>query len=290
MTQASDTFIVRYWGVRGSIPTPGPGTSKYGGNTTCLQVQCGDTHIMIDSGTGARGLGNWHMARAKGAPVEVALIYSHLHLDHIQGFPFFVPVYIPTSTVRIFSAKPDVTTTRGVLQSQMQYPSFPVGLDALPSDVQFIDVKRGATFEVGEATVSTCEINHPGRAMAIRVDFKGHAFVQCSDIEHTSDEPDAELVALCKDADYLSFDATYIAGAEYEAHKGWGHSTWEHGLEVCEAANVKTFIAFHHDPGHNDDFMDGVARDVEEARSGSLVAREGMTFDLIAGTVSQEEQ
>ena len=280
-------FIVHFWGVRGSIPTPGPETVRYGGNTTCIEIVCDDEIIIIDTGTGARRLGDRLMRDAAGAPVRVSVIYSHLHLDHIQGFPFFAPIYAPTSRLDIYSAQPAETSTRSVLQSQMTYPSFPVGLTNLPSTLNFHTVERGSTFEVGGIKVSTAPISHPGGAMAIRVDHRGHAFVQASDIEHASDAPDAAVTALAQGADFLSFDSTYIAGEEYDRHRGWGHSTWQHGMSAAEAAGVGRFIAFHHDPGHDDDMMDAVGEEMSQVRPGSLVAREGMVLDLLSGGVDQ---
>ena len=278
-------FVVRFWGVRGSIPTPGPETVRYGGNTTCIEVRCDDEVLVIDTGTGARRLGRSLMQASAGAPLRVSVIYSHLHLDHIQGFPFFEPIYAPTTTLDIYSAKPDEMTTRSVLQSQMTYPSFPVGLANLPSTLNFHTVDRGDSVEIAGVKVSTCPINHPGGAMAIRVDHRGKSFVQCSDIEHTSDAPEPELVALAQGADFLSFDSTYIGGEESEHPKGWGHSTWQHGVAVADAAGVDRFIAFHHDPSHHDDLMDAVGLELEARRPGSLVAREGMELDLLTGEI-----
>ena len=288
MAQGSEQFFVRFWGVRGSIPTPGPDTVRYGGNTTCIEVRCGDTIIVIDTGTGARRLGTQLLSETYGK-LDVHLFYSHLHMDHIQGFPFFAPIYEPTTTVRIYSGPPAESTTRGVLTTQMADPSFPVPLEHLRSTLEFHGIERGDSVQLGKVEVQTCELNHPGRAMGIRVNYMGKSFVQCSDVEHRSDEPDEEIVELCQGADFLSWDSTYVAGPEYEAHKGWGHSTWQHGVKVADAADVGTFIAFHHDPGHNDAFMDRVAQALSAKRPGSLVAREGMKLDLLAGSVSHSD-
>ena len=288
MAQGREQFIVRFWGVRGSIPTPGPDTVQYGGNTTCIEVRCDDQIFVIDTGTGARRLGSQLLAEAYGE-LELYLFYSHLHMDHIQGFPFFAPIYEPTTTVHIYSGPPAESTTRGVLTTQMADPSFPVPLEHLRSTLKFHHIERGDTVKLGRVEVQTCELNHPGRAMGIRINHRGKSFVQCSDVEHRGDEPDNEVVALCRDADVLSYDSTYVEGPEYQAHKGWGHSTWQHGVKVSDAANVGTFIAFHHDPGHNDAFMDRLAGSLSAKRPGSLVAKEGMTIDLLSGAVTQKD-
>ena len=288
MAETRPRFLVRYWGVRGSIPTPGPETVRYGGNTTCIEVRCDDTVIFIDTGTGARRLGAQLLAEAAGRPLRLAVIYSHLHLDHIQGFPFFGPIYEGSSRLDIYSAQPDDTTTRAVLQSQMTYPSFPVGLSNLPSTLVFHSVQRGSSFEVDGVVVRTCPIQHPGGAMAIRVEHRGHAFVQCSDIEHASAAPEPDLVELARGADVISFDSTYVDEAEYLRHVGWGHSTWQHGVAIADAAGVGRFIAFHHDPAHDDDLMDQIAERLAAQREGSVVAREGMVLDLLSGDVRLE--
>jgi len=289
MGRGSEQFIVRYWGVRGSIPTPGPDTVRYGGNTTCIEVRCDDQIIVIDTGTGARRLGSHLLAEAYG-PMDLALLYSHLHMDHIQGFPFFAPIYETTSTIHIYSGPPAESTTRGVLTTQMADPSFPVPLSHLRSTLVFHPIERGDTIKLGKrTTVDTCELNHPGGSMSIRVNHRGKSFIQCSDVEHRSDEPDADLVAHCREADFLSYDSTYVEGPEFDAHVGWGHSTWQHGVKVADAAEVGTFIAFHHDPGHNDAFMDRIGKSLSAARSGSLVAQEGMTLDLLSGEVSHAD-
>jgi phosphoribosyl 1,2-cyclic phosphodiesterase len=286
MTEAVPRFQIRYWGVRGSVPTPGPGTVRYGGNTTCIEVLCDDTRIVIDSGTGIRELGN-ALNAAGETSVRMHVVYSHLHVDHIIGFPFFAPLYVKGTELDMYCPTNAGVSAQEFFRWQMGSPWLPVVLDDLPSTLRFHDVSAGEQLQIGGAQIRTCAINHPGGAMAIRIDFRGHAFVQCSDIEHGSDGPETNLVSLVRGADYLSYDSTYVEGEEYERHRGWGHSTWEAGVKVAEAGGVNTFIAFHHDPDHDDDFMDGIARDMAAARPGSLVAREGMILDLLNGTVSQ---
>lgn len=288
MPSSRERFIVRYWGVRASIPTPGPETVRYGGNTTCIEVRCDDEIIIIDTGTGARELGNRLMAE-ESLPLKITIIYSHLHMDHIQGFPFFAPIYEPSTKLRILSPRPSNATSRDFLAWHMAFPWFPVDLKHLESSIQFQDIEPGDGFDLGQTRVSTCPINHPGGAQAIRVDHRGRAFVHASDLEHTGDEPAKDLVELARDAQFLSYDSTYIDGEEYERHKGWGHSTWRHGLKTAQVAGVERFIAFHHDPAHDDAFMDRVADDLEREAPGSLVAKEGMTLDLLNGSVEVEE-
>ncbi|MCB9727750.1 MAG: MBL fold metallo-hydrolase [Deltaproteobacteria bacterium] len=287
MADREQAFLIRFWGVRGSIPTPGPETVRYGGNTTCIEVRCDDVTLMIDSGTGARRFGRRLLRDQPTGTVRIALIFSHLHLDHVQGFPFFAPIYEARTHLDIYSATPAESTTQGALDSQMAYPSFPIGLANLAAKLEFHTVERDGSFEVGGVRVSTCPLSHPGGSMAIRIDHRGKSFVQASDIEH-GDGPAPELVALSRGADFLSYDTTYVDGEEYERHRGWGHSTWREGLAVARAAGVKRFIAFHHEPSHDDAFMDRVAAELRAADPNAVVAVEGMTIDMLTGDVSYE--
>jgi phosphoribosyl 1,2-cyclic phosphodiesterase len=285
MAESQPRFTVRYWGVRGSVPTPGPSTMRYGGNTTCIEIRCDDQIFVIDTGTGARELGNLLMAESGGAPVRATLLYSHHHLDHVQGFPFFIPIYQETTELEIYSGTTNQGVTEQVLSAQMAYPAFPVGLDELPSQLNFHVFEAGQTLTFGDVTVRTCPLHHPGGAVAYRIEHRGHAFVQASDVEHTENHPDPGLTALCQGVDYFSYDSTYVDGPEYERFKGWGHSTWRHGLDIAQAAGVKSFIAFHHEPGHDDAFMDAVGENLRAIAPGSLVAIEGMTVDLLTGNL-----
>ena len=281
-------FVVRYWGVRGSVPTPGRETARYGGNTTCIEIRCDDEILIIDNGTGARKLGNHLMEEAAGEPVRATILFSHLHLDHVQGFPFFRPIYEASSELVFYAPVRRGAVLRKSLATQMAHPSFPVGIADLPAQLDFRAIRPGAEVKIGPARVRTCALHHPGGALGIRIDHAGHAFMQCSDMEHQGTEPEPTVVELAQGVDYLSYDSMYAPGTEYERFRGWGHSTWRHGMAIADAAAARNFIAFHHEPGHDDDFMDRLAADIGAARPGSVVAHEGMTLDLLAGTVSCE--
>ena len=286
MSKVEERYHVRYWGVRGSIPTPGPHTVRYGGNTTCIEFECDDQRIIVDSGAGIRELGNKLMAGE--GPIKLTLIYSHLHVDHIMGLPFFAPMYSPRTELDIYVPATNNISPDAFFRWHLSEPWLPVDLDFFSAKIRFHELAPGDLLQIGDAQVRTCSIAHPGGAMAIRVDHRGHAFVQCSDIEH-GDVPSGELVTLCSQADYLSYDATYATTDEYQRHKGWGHSTWQAGIKVADAAHVDRFIAFHHDPSHDDTFMDKVADALGSARPGSLVAMEGMVLDLLSGDVQFPE-
>lgn len=280
MSHSPRRFTVRFWGVRGSVPAPGPETARYGGNTTCIEARCDDHVIVIDSGTGARRLGE-ELMREHPQGLRLDLLYSHLHLDHIQGLPFFAPLHAGSCRIDVHGGKP-TEVTRAALGAQMAYPSFPVDLNEVASTLVFHYHPPGTTFWLGDVRVRTCALEHPGGAMALRLEYGGHVFVHASDVEHTGEAPDPELVELARDADVLSYDATWSSPEEHRRFHGWGHSTWQHGLEIARAAGAETFIAFHHAPQHGDEEMDAVAANMERAKPGSLVAYEGMTLELLA--------
>jgi phosphoribosyl 1,2-cyclic phosphodiesterase len=287
MPDREQRFLVRFWGVRGSIPTPGPETVRYGGNTSCVEVRCDDTVLMIDCGTGARRFGRRLLRERPTGPLHIAMMLTHLHLDHVQGFPFFGPIYEARTHIDIYSAVPAESSTRAAIESQMSVPTFPVGLRNVDSQLEFRTVERHGTFDVGGAKITTCALEHPGGGLGIRIDFAGKTYVHASDYEHGISPPD-DLIAFARGADFMAYDAAYVDGEEYERHRGWGHSTWRAGLEIARAAGVARFVAFHHEPGHDDAFMDQIAADMQAQEPSSLVAVEGMTIDLLRGVVHYE--
>jgi len=271
-------FWVRFWGVRGSIPSPGPTTTKYGGNTSCIEVHCGDHLIILDGGTGMRPLGV-HLAGA--APLEADLLYTHTHLDHVCGFPFFIPFFNPQNKFRLWAGHliPD-HTLRGVLAMMLTPPLFPVPLDIVQAELTFRDFPAGETLEPRPGvTIKTAPLNHPNNATGYRIEFGGRALCYITDTEHYAGRRDETIVELVEGADIVIYDATYT-DEEYPNFKSWGHSTWQEGVRVADASNVKTLVIFHHDPSHDDVFMDKIGEEAEGMRPGTIVAREGMVLSL----------
>lgn len=275
-------FTVRFWGVRGSIATPGPETARYGGNTTCIEVRVAGHLIIIDCGTGMRPLGN--RLAATGEPIEATVLVSHMHLDHILGFPFFSPAFSKRNRFAFYSEPRVFKGLRAVLSEQMADPTFPIGLDHMGAQFRFHEINAGDSFSIGPVRVRTAPLNHPGGATAYRIEHGGHAFVHASDHEHLS-ALHAPLVELARGADVLSLDATYTDD-EYHgdgtssSHVGWGHSTWQEGCRLADAAGVKRHVLFHHDPSHTDDLLDEIGVLAGARRAGTLVAREGMVIDV----------
>ncbi|MGB0630856.1 MAG: MBL fold metallo-hydrolase [Alphaproteobacteria bacterium] len=275
MSPASD-FFVRFWGVRGSIACPGPDTAVYGGNTPCIEIRCGDRLFVFDAGTGLRNLGK---SIAADGITDVDLFLSHTHMDHIAGFPFFCYAFKPGNTLRVWSGHlEDGLTTEGVLRQFMSAPLFPVPVDIFGAQVSYHDFRAGETMTPSDGvTLRTAPLNHPQNATGYRVEYGGKSICYITDTEQHDDGPDAHILALIDGADIVIYDSMFT-DSEYTDYKGWGHSTWEEGARLCEAADAGTFVIFHHMPERTDSDLDRIAKEAEAMRAGTVVAREGMTL------------
>lgn len=273
---SDNEFFVRFWGVRGSIACPGPDTARYGGNTPCVEIRCGSRLLIFDAGTGLRELG---ASIAAEGVTDLDLFLSHTHIDHVVGFPFFCYLFKPQNKLRVWSGHLEGDqTTEGVLRQLMAEPLFPVPVDIFTADVCFNDFNAGETLNPQDGiTLRTAMLNHPQNATGYRVEFGGKSICYVTDTEHFEDGPDKNILSLIEGADIVIYDATFT-DAEYPDYKGWGHSTWEEGARLCAAANVGTFVIFHHAPERSDDDMERIAAAAEKMRPGSIVAREGMTL------------
>jgi phosphoribosyl 1,2-cyclic phosphodiesterase len=273
---------VRFWGVRGSIAAAGPETAQVGGNTSCVEVRVGDTLIIFDAGTGLRRLGEALFAEGAGRPVTAHLLLSHLHWDHIQGFPFFGPAYVPGNRIRVYApercaANGDV---RAALDAQMRAPHFPVGLDAMRAELAFGAVAAGAEWSLGEARVQAAAAKHPNGCLAYRVTAGGRSVVYATDTEHdASGRLDKQLLELARGADVLIYDAQYTAD-EYAKKRGWGHSTAEEGARLAEAAGIGQLVLYHHDPTHDDWQIARIEAATRARFPSTVAAREGLTLTL----------
>lgn len=269
---------IRFWGVRGSIASPGHDTASVGGNTSCVEVMCGKTRIVLDAGTGLRALGNHLISSGNHSPIEMTLLLSHYHWDHIQGLPFFVPVYMKDTQITIVGGSNGVMTVRETLERQMSAPVFPVRLEEVGARINTREVKLGETFDVGEAKVRVARGNHPGGVVAYRIEHEGKSVVYATDTEHYACV-DPALRSLCEGADVLIYDSQYTP-EEYKTKAGWGHSTYVAGADLAHAAGVGQYVLYHHDPMRSDA---GVLEIESYARSlfrASVAAREGLSIDL----------
>jgi phosphoribosyl 1,2-cyclic phosphodiesterase len=272
-------FTIRFWGVRGSLPCPGPATKRYGGNTPCIEVRCGQRLLILDGGTGLRELGDALVA--EGGALDTDLLLTHCHYDHVIGIPFFAPFYDPKHRFRIWAGNllPDFRL-QPVMQNMMSEPLFPIGIDTFKADIDYRDFRAGETIApCGGVTVRTVALNHPGGATGYRIDFGGRSFSYITDDEWQRDDHDRRLIATAKDTDLLVYDTAYTED-EIEAKKGWGHSTWRDGVRFADAARAKTLCLFHHAPEHDDDAMDAILAQAREVRPGTIAAREGLVIRL----------
>jgi phosphoribosyl 1,2-cyclic phosphodiesterase len=288
---------VRFWGVRGSFPVPGPTTNRYGGNTSCVEVRPRKgQHIIIDAGTGIRRLGKEMMQSAfsegKGA---AHMLISHTHWDHIQGLPFFAPLYHAGNKFYVYARQRDDTHLRAVFASQSDDPYFPVPFNSVQADVAFRELVEGARFEIGDVKVSCTRLNHPWIAMAYRLDCDGASVVYSTDTAPFTDvlleneyirkppkvgdplnpEHAAKLKAmrdglvdLCRGADLLIYD-TQFTPDEYRQRPHWGHSTPDDAIEIALAASVKQLALFHHAPERTDEQLDGILEQSKKTVTGS---------------------
>ena len=296
---------LKFWGVRGSIPTPGRDTVFYGGNTPCVEVRTDGEIIVLDAGTGIRPLGLSLIDEFKGRPIDVSLLVTHTHWDHIQGFPFFLPIYNPKNKIRVLGFEGARQGLESTLFSQMESPYFPVSLRQISGHISIQELKE-LTFQIGEVRVQAELVNHPGMCTGYRIFGSGGSICYLPDVElfqplratiskqnHNKSvedesyakEQDKKLIDFIKDADVLIIDSQYDA-TEYESHVGWGHSCVDDSVELAIKANVKRIFLFHHDPVHNDEQISRMvarARELVERHGANLMveaAREGFEIEL----------
>lgn len=277
---------VTFWGVRGSIPTPGRDTVEIGGNTSCVEVRAGKALVILDGGTGLRLLGQNLL---KEMPFTAHIFFSHVHWDHIQGFPFFAPAFVGGNTIHLYGGNNVSRTLEETLAGQMDYPSFPVQLSQMGSTMSFRDLFEGQKLEIdagdGKLTVSTARGNHPNGVWAYRLDYAGKSMVYATDTEHYS-VVDPKLCALSKNADLLIYDSQYTP-EEYAgtagtggSKVGWGHSTFTEAVKLAKAANAQRLVLFHHDPLQSDAAVREKERRAREAFPNSIAAFEGLTLEV----------
>jgi len=261
-------ILVRFWGVRGSIPTPGPSTVRYGGNTTCVELRINGEIIVIDAGSGIRNLGSALLKESAGKPIELTLLNTHTHWDHIQGFPFFAPAFIKGNRIRVIGRNSQPDGLKGVFERQMDGTRcFPVPFFSLGADVEFetINEESGLVFNIGSVKVVACPTNHPGGCLAYGFASDNRKVVFLSDHETGgADEP--RILEFIKGANLLIADAQYDA-TEINSRRGWGHGSIEEVVDLAIRASVRELCLFHHDPTHDDERLDSMVRQAREMAS-----------------------
>jgi phosphoribosyl 1,2-cyclic phosphodiesterase len=300
---------LRIWGARGSIPCPGKNTVIYGGNTSCLEIRADKKLVIIDFGTGIKPFGDWLMANDfKNGPIDTDIFITHTHWDHIMGFPMFTPLFIPTSKLRIrgpVSYEDD--TLEQIIGGQLTYRYWPVRISELSASIEYDQIKE-TTLDLGDGLrVTTKYLNHPILCLGYRFEYKGKVIVTAYDNEPfrnlfptdpsedgydedaaregeaAAREENEKLLAFFKGADILIHDAQYTA-KEYEAHLGWGHTSFEHAINNANSAGVKKLILFHHDPNRSDEELGKLERAYQRQIAGKtdmqvIAAREGLELE-----------
>ena len=284
---------IKFWGVRGSIPTPGPSTVKYGGNTACAELRYKDKLFILDAGSGIRELGLELMKQGTG--IRASILISHLHWDHIQGIPFFVPALIPGNDFSFYGAEDPEKDLATIIAEQMNPINFPIELKDMGSKLHFTPLSEGS-YEIDGIKVDTIFINHPGYALGYKLHFDERTLVYISDNEPFASAEDAnesyigedgriKLVDFIKNATVLIHDAQYTPD-EYKSRVTWGHSPYDYTVNLGLDANVEQLILFHHDPMHDDDTLDKLYDNALQIvkDSGSdmelLMAREGAIYEF----------
>lgn len=276
---------VRFWGVRGSVAVSGAHAARIGGNTSCLEVTSQGKRLILDAGTGLRGLGEQMMREQN---LEAAMLWSHLHWDHVQGFPFFTPAYMPNGKLSLFG--PGIggdLALREVLDRQMQPPNFPVPLSAMRSQMTFNEAKPKVAFEWGPFRITPVDLPHPQGCLGYRIDADGRSFFYATDVEMTLESLDPAIARVMEGVDALCLDAQYTPD-EYNGkacgppRKGWGHSTMVEAAKIGFAVNATRLFLFHHDPAHNDETVEAMAEEAKAYCPSAEPAREGKQILLSA--------
>ncbi|MGA0596269.1 MBL fold metallo-hydrolase [Enterovirga sp. CN4-39] len=263
---------VRFWGVRGSVPACGPRFERYGGNTPCVEIRCNDRLVVVDAGTGLVALG---VELGPDAPATIDILLSHLHLDHVGGLPFFRPALMADRFVRLHCGNLRGETAEVALDRLFSPPLFPVSLAQLPGSFEHVGFKAGDPLRLDDGLeVRTIPLNHPGGATGYRFDHGGRAICYISDIEHEEPWPPPDLASFVAGSDLVIYDGMF-SETEYLRCRGWGHSTWEKGVALCEAAGVTSLAIFHLHPQHDDEYLARLDAEMGARMPGAFLAREG---------------
>lgn len=267
-----DGLTLRFWGVRGSTPVSGPDYAEFGGSTPCLEIRCGTRLFLLDAGSGLNACGRHHR---DDLPRDIDLLFSHLHLDHTAGLPFFKPVVLdPARTINTWCGNLDGQSAGPALDRLFAPPLFPVSLDILPCRLAHHGFRAGETLTFADgARVDTILLNHPQGSVGYRFDHAGRRLCVISDIEHSDPWPDPALCDFVRGADLMVYDGMFTEG-EYPVCRGWGHSTWQKGMELARAAGVEAMAIIHLHPCHTDDTLRRMEAEMQARMPTSFIARE----------------
>lgn len=272
-------FRVRFWGVRGSLPVSGPEFQRYGGNTFCVEIQCGDHRLLFDAGSGMLPAAKALMA---DGVKTYNLFFTHCHYDHIIGLPYFIPLYTPETDVTVWSGHmTSGMTTRQMVSDFIKPPWFPIEINACRAHMKFMDFRMGDALDaVPGVSIRTGRLDHPGNATGYRIEWEGHSVAIITDTEHDpAGGLDANVLALIENVDLFLYDCTYTDD-EMARHRGFGHSTWQHAIRLAKAAKAKKVGFVHHSPYRTDVELDVIAREAAQIFPGAFPVREGDMLDI----------
>jgi phosphoribosyl 1,2-cyclic phosphodiesterase len=272
---------IKFYGVRGSLPVCGREFERYGGNTTCIKIyrEVANRIAIIDAGTGIRILGKEIVSSGLSQHV-INILFSHFHLDHIQGLPYFAPAYNKEQRIGILAMgrRGKIKNLKEIFATQMKEEYFPIGLDMMGAQFEFLTYGDKEKLFGAWVTAKPQHHIYPGGSYGIRAEDESKVLALCTDVEHINGI-DQNIVEIAMNADLLIHDGQYTP-EEYKKYKGWGHSSFEHAVEAAIKANVKKLIITHHDPDHNDDFLDAMEYQCQKLFPNSLFAKEGLEVEV----------
>jgi phosphoribosyl 1,2-cyclic phosphodiesterase len=280
-------MLVKFWGVHGSLPRPGFSTLKFGGNTPCVEVRCEDTLIIFDAGSGIRELGEditrrQALAKISQNPVKGHIFFSHLHWDHVQGFPFFAPAFESGNEFHLYAGVGLKYTIHRIMNEQMSRPNFPISLKDMRANIVFHDINSGEKIRIDDVVIRVQELNHPGGSFGYRLEFGGKVVIYGSDTEIVGNI-DPRMVELAREADIMIHDGMftpdqYLGTGHDFSRESWGHSTWEGAVRTALEASVKHLVLFHH--GNDDKTVQEIETSARERYPQTTAAYEGLEIEL----------
>lgn len=271
-------FQLTIWGARGSIPAPAAANARFGSDTSCIEVRCGDHVLVLDAGTGVVGCGR---RLCLEDVQDLDILFTHCHFDHIIGLPFMIPLYKEGATIRLHAGHfLDATTCRSMVARFMCPPYFPVTPKQFAARIDYRDFRPPDVLDLADdVRVRTVRLNHPDGAVGYRVEHAGRSFCYITDTEHVPGKPDAAIRDFIAGSELMIYDSMYT-DEEFPAFQGFGHSTWQEGARLCRAAGVENLVIFHHDISRTDEWLEVLEARARKAFPGAIVARTGLTLDI----------
>lgn len=268
-----------FWGVRGSVPTPNKRFMKFGGNTSCVQIETAKgEQLIFDMGTGIVNLGN-HLAKNRTDGLSLNIFLSHAHWDHIQGLAFFNLLSNPKCKITIHSRTVNGESPREIISHYLKPPYWPVTLDDIAAEIHFKEIQQGLTFKHNGMKIESLLHQHPNGALGFRISLGEKVIVYMTDTEHPEDGIDEKVIRFAQKADILIHDAHFTPG-DLPAHRNWGHSSWEKAVDVAKRANVNSLYLFHFCPEYDDEKMEEIEREAKQHFPNLVAAREGLTIKI----------